>query len=209
LIAFAASPTGELCAARFAQAGFDLVLVDKDLHGLEVLGLRLHAAFGVATELVSADVLDGDDLARIERHLMNDPHIESFAFAASGPGLVPARASVNDLKSALVFQCVSATRLFSAAAAARLDARQGILLLAEAHLPALSDPEHELIALSRAYLRDFMRALHENLARSRLRVEHISCTQPTQCDIHAWQVGESAWFRRGVATCKIPPMIIE
>lgn|GEM_PF-6919682 len=209
LLAHAATPTGEWCASRFAQAGYDLVLVDTDLRSIEALGLRLHSAFGVASEMLPADLSSNADLARIERHLLLDRDITSFAFAASGPELIAGNGRISDLRSALTLQCVSVTRLFSAAAAAWLDARQGMLLLVEAPMPALAGMECELVALSQAYLRDFMQALHENLVSSSVRAEHIFGPQGAGPDALSWQIAKSLWIGRSAERRENPPVIIE
>jgi short-subunit dehydrogenase len=75
LITGASSGIGATYAERFARRGHDLVLVARDAGRMEVLAASLRADFGVAIDIVKADLTRPDDLAVVEARLRDDDRI--------------------------------------------------------------------------------------------------------------------------------------
>ena len=72
LVTGASSGIGATYADRFARRGHDLVLVARDQPRMEELASRLRAETGVKIDVVSADLTESADLARLgltETHL--------------------------------------------------------------------------------------------------------------------------------------------
>ncbi|MBA0207770.1 SDR family oxidoreductase [Pectobacterium aroidearum] len=75
LITGASSGIGATYAACFARRGHDLVLVARDETRLNTLAARLKEEFGIAVEVLPADLTQSVDLAAIETRLRDDTRI--------------------------------------------------------------------------------------------------------------------------------------
>lgn len=72
LITGASSGLGAEFARQLAALGGDLVLVARDEEALRTLAAQLSATYGVACEVLAADLLDDDQLARVEERLRDE-----------------------------------------------------------------------------------------------------------------------------------------
>jgi short-subunit dehydrogenase len=72
LVTGASSGLGAEFARQLAARGQDLVLVARDTERLEQLAQRLHAAYGIATEILTADLADHDQV-RVVADRLRDP----------------------------------------------------------------------------------------------------------------------------------------
>lgn len=75
LITGASTGIGAVYAQRFAQRGHDLVLVARDKSKLAALAERLHQEYGVAVDILPADLTQSDDVATVEARLRDDAKI--------------------------------------------------------------------------------------------------------------------------------------
>jgi short-subunit dehydrogenase len=75
LITGASAGIGATYADRFARRGHDLVLVARDVAKMEALADRLRQSYGVAVEIIGADLTNLDDLGVVEAKLRDDPRI--------------------------------------------------------------------------------------------------------------------------------------
>ena len=75
LVTGASSGIGATYAERFARRGHDLVLVARDAARMEGLAVRLRADFGVAIDVLKADLTQAEDLATVEARLRDDDHV--------------------------------------------------------------------------------------------------------------------------------------
>jgi short-subunit dehydrogenase len=75
LITGASSGIGATYAERFARRGHDLVLVARDTARMEGLAVQLRADFGVAVDILKADLTRSEDVATVEARLRDDDRI--------------------------------------------------------------------------------------------------------------------------------------
>ncbi|MBV7596607.1 SDR family oxidoreductase [Aeromonas sp. sia0103] len=75
LITGASSGIGATYADRFARRGHDLVLVARDEARLTALAGRLRQAYGVAVDILPADLTQSRELAAVEARLQGDASI--------------------------------------------------------------------------------------------------------------------------------------
>lgn len=75
LITGASSGIGATYAQRFARRGHNLVLVARDQARLDALAASLRADYGVAIDVLQADLTQPDDLAIVETRLRDDAQI--------------------------------------------------------------------------------------------------------------------------------------
>ncbi|ACZ76286.1 short-chain dehydrogenase/reductase SDR [Dickeya parazeae Ech586] len=115
LITGASTGIGATYAERFAQRGHDLVLVARDKVRLQALATRLNQEYGVAADILPADLTQSDELAIVEERLKNDSKIETLinnaGIAQSGYFLDQTPDSINRL---IALNITALTRLSSA-----------------------------------------------------------------------------------------------
>ena len=75
LITGASTGIGAAYAERFAGRGHDLVLVARDMARLESLAFRLRQEYGVAIDIIRADLTQPGELATVETRLRDDARI--------------------------------------------------------------------------------------------------------------------------------------
>ena len=75
LITGASSGIGAVYADRLARRGYDLILVARNTERLTALARRLTDQTGRSIEIVTADLTDTSDLARVEQILRSDASI--------------------------------------------------------------------------------------------------------------------------------------
>src|SRR5260370_37235558 len=116
LITGASSGIGAVYADRLAKRGFDLILVARNRSRLAALAERLGNETGRSTEVVSADLNDKVDLARIEGTLRPNASITLLGNNAGLGAAAPLLASDVDKMDEMIRLNVGAlTRLTYAA----------------------------------------------------------------------------------------------
>jgi short-subunit dehydrogenase len=72
LITGASTGIGATYADRLARAGHDLILVARDTGRLGALAAKLRGATGVKVDVITADLTNKADLAKVEARLADD-----------------------------------------------------------------------------------------------------------------------------------------
>ena len=113
----ASSGIGATYADRFARRGHDLVLVARDRARLDTLAARLREDYGVAVEVIQADLTAPADLTALESRLRDDARIgvliNNAGMAQSG-GFV--QQSSQAIDSLIALNITALTRLAAAVA---------------------------------------------------------------------------------------------
>jgi short-subunit dehydrogenase len=115
LITGASAGIGAAYADRFARRGHDVVLVARDQARLDRLATRLRAEYGVAADVLPADLTDAGNLHRVESRLREDAAIGILvnnAGATAAGGL--ARPDLDALQRLIALNVTSVMRLTGA-----------------------------------------------------------------------------------------------
>jgi hypothetical protein len=76
LVTGASSGIGAVYADRLAARGYDLILAARDEARLNTLAANLRAEYGVAVEVIRADLADAAGVATLEAKVAGDPRID-------------------------------------------------------------------------------------------------------------------------------------
>lgn len=129
LITGASTGIGAVYADRFAKRGHDLVLVARDRNRMEALAERLRRDFGVAIDILQADLTDPRELAQVETRLRTDARIGVLvnnAGATAAGGFVDQ--SPDDVGKIISLNTTALTRLASAVAPRFVQAGEGAII---------------------------------------------------------------------------------
>lgn len=117
LVTGASSGIGATYADRLAQRGHDLVLVARDEKRLSDLAAKLMAQYGVAVDVLKADLTLRDDVRVVEKRLRDDAAIEllvnNAGIGPKGPLLAD---DIDYLETMIELNVVAVNRLAIAAA---------------------------------------------------------------------------------------------
>src|SRR5580692_11586016 len=102
LITGASSGIGAVYADRLARRGYDLILVARNTDRLTALARKLSDQTGRSVEVVTADLTDKSDLARVEQTLRSDASITLLINNAGAGATAPLLSSDIDRMQAMV-----------------------------------------------------------------------------------------------------------
>ena len=129
LITGASTGIGATYAERFARRGHDLVLVARDVGRMEALASRLRQENGVTIDILSADLTQPTDLAKVETRLRDDARIGILinnVGTAIGGSFVDQ--SVDDMTKLVALNATALVRLASAIAPRLAKAGEGAIV---------------------------------------------------------------------------------
>lgn len=165
LITGASTGIGATYADRLARIGHDLVLVARDTARLEALAARLTAATGVKIDIITADLTDKADLARVEARLAEDATIDILI---NNAGVALAGAFVDQdlerIESMIQLNVVSVTRLAHAAAQAFAARDRGAIVNISSVVGLAPELQMAVYGATKAYVTYFTQTLRQQLS---------------------------------------------
>lgn len=186
LVTGASTGIGAAIAGELAGRGADLVVVARSAGKLEALAEQWRAAHGVGVEVLSADLIDPDQLRLVEDRLRADDApvdllVNNAGFGTTGPFVAstPERASDE-----IALNATALTRLTHAVLARLVaEGRGGVLNVSSigAFQPV---PHMAVYAATKAYVSSFSEALHEELRGTGVHVTTL-CPGFTRSDFVA------------------------
>jgi short-subunit dehydrogenase len=129
LITGASSGIGATYADRLARRGHNLVLVARDKARLDTLATRLHQEYGVAVDVLQADLTKSSDLIAVEARLRDDARIGILinnAGAAQSGGFI--EQTPETVAQLIALNATALTRLASAVAPRFVQAGEGAIV---------------------------------------------------------------------------------
>ncbi|WP_307278989.1 SDR family NAD(P)-dependent oxidoreductase [Phyllobacterium ifriqiyense] len=129
LITGASTGIGAAYAERFAGRGHDLVLVARDMARLETLAFRLRQEYGVAIDIIRADLTQPGELATVETRLRDDARIGILVNnAGTAIGGTFIEQSTDSVARLVALNTIALVRLASAIAPRLTKAGEGAIV---------------------------------------------------------------------------------
>lgn len=174
LITGASSGIGAVYADRLASRGYDLILVARRRDRLDALAAKLSAAHGVKVETIVADLVNTDDLRRVEDVLATDPSIRVLVNNAGLARLHPlAKSSCEDSMTQIALNITALTRLTHAVLPGMLSRDQGVIINVASVLALHALPVSAVYSGTKSFVLSFTRGLQAELAATGVKVQVV------------------------------------
>ncbi|MBB1521063.1 SDR family NAD(P)-dependent oxidoreductase [Aquipseudomonas guryensis] len=174
LVTGASSGIGATYAERLAQRGYDLLLVARDLQRLEAMAGRLAQEYGVAVEVLKADLTRKDDMRLVEQRLRSDASI-SLLVNNAGVALNGslAEADLDRADDLIQLNVVALTRLAAAAAASFSGAGRGGIINIASVVALAPEMFNAIYSASKAYVLSLTQTLHSEVGKLGVQVQAV------------------------------------
>jgi uncharacterized protein len=197
LITGASSGIGATYAERFARRGHDLVLVARDLGRMQQLAERLRAEYGVAVDILQADLVDRAQLALVEARLRDDSRIGILINNAGASKTGAFGELTADSISDLIDINATAVARLAAAAASRFVREKRGAIVNIGSVMGLAPEFSTLYGATKAFVQMLSQALQRELGPSGVYVQAV-LPAATQTEI---------WARSGRTAEQMPTMM--
>ena len=199
LITGASSGIGATYAERLAKRGHDLLLVARDAQRLQALADRLRSAYGIAVEVLPADLTQQADVLKVERRLREDAAIgllvNNAGVAMNGP---LATADLERAQDMIQLNVVALTRLAAAAAANFSAAGRGGIINLGSVVALAPEMFNAVYSATKAYVLSLSQTLAGELRDTGVQVQAVM-PGVTRTEI---------WERSGTDASALPPSMI-
>lgn len=174
LITGASSGIGAIYADRLARRGYDLILVARSRDRLVTLASKLTDETGRSVEIVTADLADKADLARVETLLKQDASItllvNNAGIGATAPLLA---ADIDTMEKMITLNVTALTRLTYAAVPGFVARRKGTVVNIASSVAISPETLNGVYGGSKAFVLAFSQSLHHELAGKDIRVQAV------------------------------------
>jgi short-subunit dehydrogenase len=176
LVTGASAGIGRSFAYALADRGHDLVLVARDTARLEALGKEIGDAYGATCEVLTADLADGDALARVEARLGDadrpvDLLVNNAGFGTSGKfHTLPVEREEQEIR----LNVVALVRLCHAALDAQVARGRGGVINVASIAGYQPTPGNATYGATKAFVSSFSQAVHEELKGTGVRCMVLS-----------------------------------
>jgi len=174
VITGASSGIGAVYADRLARRGYDLILIARNQARLEELAAGITTQTGRHVDLLAADLRDGQDVARVERILRDDPRITVLVNNAGVGAVTPLVNSDVDAMSRMIALNVDALmRLTYAVVPAFVARRSGTIINVGSVVAVYPEILNGVYGGTKAFVLAFSQSLRHELADTGVRVQVV------------------------------------
>lgn len=174
LITGASSGIGATYAERFARRGHDLVLVARDKARLETLAAHVRQAYGVAVDVLQADLTQHGDLEGVEARLRDDSKIgiliNNAGIAQSGGFL---EQTAQSLTTIIALNTTALTRLASAIAPRLVQAGEGAIVNIGSVVGLAPEFGQSVYAATKAFVQVLSQGLSHELSAKGVYIQAV------------------------------------
>lgn len=174
LITGASSGIGAIYADRLARRGHDLILVARTADRLQAVADRITAETGRSVEIITADLGQADDLARVEQVLREDVAIDTLVNNAGFGSVMPLIASdVVRMDEMVAINVTALMRLTYAAAPGFAERGQGTIINISSIVAIGPEILNGVYGGTKAFVLAFTQSLQHELADKGVRVQAV------------------------------------
>lgn len=174
LITGASSGIGATYAERFARRGHPLVLVARDATRLNELAARLRADYGVAIEVLPADLTQPADLATLEARLRDDASIGVLINNAGMPQVGSFLSqSAEAIAQQIALNTTAPTRLAAAVAPRFAQSGRGAIVNIGSVLGFSPEFGTTIYGATKAFVLFLSQGLHQELSGAGVYVQAV------------------------------------
>ncbi|WP_343582880.1 SDR family oxidoreductase [Herbaspirillum sp.] len=199
LITGASTGIGATYADRLAARGYDLVLVARDAARLEKVAQEIKARHGVQVEILPADLINKDELLRVEQRLRSDDGItmlvNNAGMAVQGKLI---EADIDRYDTMIQLNVVAVTRLAAAAATTFGKRGSGDIINVASVLALAPEMFNGVYSGTKAYVLNLSQSMQTELAPLGVRVQAV-LPGATRTEI---------WERSGGSISQLPPEML-
>lgn len=174
LVTGASSGVGATYAYRLAQRGHPLVLVARRADRLQALAERIERKYGVAAEVLAADLTSPPERNAVEQRLRED---ERIGLLVNNAGMVAggslAEASPDEVEAMIQLNVTAPTRLAGAMLPRLLARGRGGIINIASVLALLPELSRGAYPATSGYLLAYTRTLHEEVAGRGVRAQAV------------------------------------
>lgn len=174
VITGASGGIGAVYADRFAQRGYDLLLVARDGERLGDVANRVSKQYGIQAETLVADLTDKSALLKLEERLHADKNISLLVNNAGFGGTKSlVDSSVDDLENMIFLNVTALTRLTAAVLPNLIAKKAGAVINISSVVAVNPDALNGTYSGSKAYVLNFTQALFKTLKDTGVQVQAV------------------------------------
>lgn len=174
LITGASSGIGAIYADRLARRGYDLILVARNTDRLQAVANTITDATGRAVNVLSADLGNAADLARVESVLKENASITLLVNNAGFGAATPLLASdVDTMEDMIDVNVIALTRLTYAAVPGFVERKGGAIINISSIVAIGPEILNGVYGATKAYVLALTQSLHHELAEKGVRVQAV------------------------------------
>lgn len=174
LITGASTGIGATYAERFARRGHDLVLVARDKVRLDRLAASLHQKYGVAVDVLPADLTKHSDLTAVEARLRDDIRIGTLinnaGIAQSGSFI---EQTPNTVEQLIALNVTALARLSNAVAPRFVQAGTGAIINISSVVSLAPEFQMSVYGATKAFVLFLSQGLHLELSPKGIYIQAV------------------------------------
>lgn len=174
LITGASTGIGATYADRLARRGYDLILVARNRERLDALANRITDATRRSVEVLTADLGDRADLARIENKLHSDASITMLVNNAGVAAVTPiANSNVDEMQRMIELNVTALVRLTHAVVPGFIARGTGSIINISSIVSVAPELLNGVYGGSKAFVLAFSQSLRHELTDKGIRVQAV------------------------------------
>src|SRR6266446_9732232 len=170
----ASTGLGAVFATALARQQYDLTIVARSRERLEALAGRLRQSYGIAVEVVVADLTQSTALRTVEERVAGDNTLEllvnNAGFGTTGPF---ARLDPDQEEAEIRLNVLALVRLTRAVLPGMIARGRGAIINVSSMAAFLPGPYDATYGATKAFVNSFTEALHEELRGTGVRVQAL------------------------------------
>jgi short-subunit dehydrogenase len=174
VITGASSGIGAVYADRLARRGFDLLLVGRSRRRMDKLAGRLTGETQRNIEVMTADLNDRNDVARLEQFLRDDARVTVLVNNAGVGATTPLlNSDVTEMSRMIALNVEAVTRLTYAAVPAFVKRGAGTIINIASIVAVAPERLNGVYGGTKAFVLAFSQSLRHELANTGIRVQVV------------------------------------